>query len=97
MHCQQPGFKTSMTCDGNLFGLWKVKRDSLLVNQIKNVEDHENKNLELIWQCSISFFSNGLLIKIVYKNSWSYTKNNETRICHIFSIVMTFISLALVF
>ena len=48
MHCQQPCFKISMTCDGNLFGLWKVKRDSLLVNQIKNVEDHENKNLELI-------------------------------------------------
>ena len=38
MHCQQPGFKTSMTCDGNLFGLWKAKRDSLLVNQIKNVD-----------------------------------------------------------
>ena len=38
MCCQQPGFKTSMTCDGNLFGLWKAKRDSLLVNQIKNVD-----------------------------------------------------------
>lgn len=48
MHCQQPGFKTSMTCDRNSFGFWKVKRNRLLVNQIKNVKDHENKNLELI-------------------------------------------------
>ena len=45
MPCQQPGFVSSMTCDGNLFGLWKVNMDSLLVNQIKNIEDLENKNL----------------------------------------------------
>ena len=47
MHCQQPGFKTSMTCDRNSFGFWKVKRNRLLVNQIKNVKLNSN-NLVLL-------------------------------------------------